>query len=90
MASLQKITFIFWHDAEGKRVPAGTPGAKKHVEESSKWYACWREGKRQRRVPLCTDKEAAQAMMTDLMRTKDRAKAGLIDPRHVHEDRNLI
>lgn len=90
MPSLQKIQYVFWHDSEGKRVPAGTPGAKKHIEESSKWYACWREGKRQKRVPLCTDKDAAQAMMTDLMRTKDRVKARLVDPRQEHNDRNLI
>lgn len=87
MASLQKITFVFWHDADGKRVPRSTPGAKRHVQESTKWYACWREGKKQVRVPLCSDKEAARAMMTDLLRTKDRVKAKLIDPRQHHRDR---
>src|SRR4051794_32627034 len=87
MASLQKISYVFWLDADGKRVKAGASGARKHVQESTKWYACWREGKRQRRVPLCTDKDAAQAMMTDLLRTKDRVKARLIAPRQHHHDR---
>lgn len=89
MPSLQKITYVFWHNAEGKRVPKSTAGAKRHVEESTKWYACWREGTKQMRVPLCADKDAAQAMMTDLMRTKDRVKARLADPRQRHNDRKL-
>jgi integrase len=87
MASLQKITYVFWLDKDGRRVKRGTPGARKRVEESTKYYACWREGKRQRRVPLCADKDAAQAMLTDLMRTKDRVKAWLIDLRQHHYDR---
>ncbi len=80
MASLQKITYVYWIDREGRRVKRGTPGAKKVTEESAKWYACWKDGSRQRRVPLATDKSASQAMMTDLLRTKDRVKAGLVDP----------
>ena len=39
---------------------------------------------------LCTDKTAAQAMLADLLRTKDRAKAGLIDPRQKHLDRKAV
>jgi integrase len=86
MAHLQKITYVSWW-VNGKRVKAGTPGAVKRVDESEKWYAYWREGKRQRKVPLCADKDAAQVMMADLMRTKDRVKARLIDPRQHHYDR---
>ena len=52
MASLQKITYSYWVDAEGKRVKKGTPGATKRNEESSKWYGVWYEGKKQVRVPL--------------------------------------
>lgn len=89
MANLQKITYVSWHDAAGRRVKPGTPGAVKRVRESEKWYAYWREGRRQHKVPLCTDKAAAQAMMADLMRTKDRVKARLIDPRQQHYDRPL-
>jgi|SRR5579883_2619234 len=89
MANLQKITYVSWHDASGKRVKPGTPGATKRVTESEKWYAYWREGKRQFKVPLCTDKTAAQAMMADLLRTKDREKAGLVDRRQKHNDRPI-
>lgn len=87
MASLQKITYVYWLDAGGRRVKKGTPGARKHVEESSKWYGCWKEGGRQVRVPLATDKSASQAMLTDLMRTKDRTRAKLVDPFQPHLDR---
>ena len=72
MANLQKITYTEWHTAEGKRCSPETPGATKVIRESTKWYAYWREGKRQFKVPLCTDKTAAQAMLADLLRTKDR------------------
>ena len=88
MASLIKITYTEWY-AEGTRCAAGTPGAKKRTRESEKWYAYWRDGKRQFKVPLCTDKTAAQAMMADLLRTKDRDKAGLTDPRQKHVDRKI-
>lgn len=90
MANLQKITYVEWHTAEGKRCSPGTPGAKKVIRESTKWYAFWREGKRQIKVPLCTDKTAAQAMMADLLRTKDREKAKIIDPRQKHYDRKIL
>jgi len=80
MASIQKITYVYWVDREGRRVQRGTRGAKKVTEESAKWYGCWKEGSRQHRVPLATDKSSSQAMMTDLLRTKDRVKAGLVDP----------
>ena len=50
----------------GKRVPKGTKGARKVTKQSSKYYACWREGKKQVRVPLATDYEASQVMLADL------------------------
>jgi hypothetical protein len=87
MPSLQKITYVYWVDAEGRRVKTRTTGARKVVEESKKWYACWKEGTRQKRVPLCTDKSSAQAMLADLLRTKDRTRARLIDPYQPHLDR---
>jgi integrase len=90
MANLQKITYTEWYDAEGRRVKPGTPGAAKRVRESTKWYAFWREGKRQMKVPLCTDKTAAQTMLADLMRKKDRVKARIIDPRQEHYDRKIV
>jgi hypothetical protein len=88
MATLIKITYTEWY-AENKRCSPGTPGAEKRVRESEKWYAYWREGKKQFKVPLCADKTAAQAMMADLLRTKDRSKAKIIDPRQQHYDRKI-
>lgn len=88
MATLIKVTYTEWY-ADGRRVPAGTPGAEKRVRESEKWYAYWREGGRQVKVPLCTDKAAAQAMLGDLLRTRDRGRAKIIDPRQHHYDRKL-
>jgi len=89
MASLQKIAYIRWIDKQGRRVPQGTPGAVKVREKSSKWYGCWKEGKKQFRVPLATDKGASQAMLTDLMRNKERGRAGLIDPYRDKLDRPI-
>jgi integrase len=83
MAHVQKIKVTRYYLGRGKnarRVPKGTPGAKAVKEESSKWYGIWREGRRQVRVPLSTDRPAAQAMLTDLLRNKERGKAGLVDP----------
>src|ERR1700722_10913976 len=88
MPSLEKLTYTEgWLNDRG--VPAGTPGAEKRTRESSKWYARWRDGKREHKVPVATDKSAVQAMMADLMRTKDRVKARLIAPRQHHNDRPL-
>ena len=60
MASLLRIVYVNWADMQGNRVPAGTPGAKKVITKSAKWYACLRDGKKQMRVPLATDKAASR------------------------------
>lgn len=44
------------HLFDKKQVPAGTPGAVKVTEESRHWYAYRRDGKRQIKVRLFTDK----------------------------------
>lgn len=49
------------------------------TRKSKKWYGVLKDpvtGKR-KRVPLCEDKTAAQAMLADLIREQDRAAAGL-------------
>lgn len=45
-----------------------------------KWYGKYRdpEGILQK-VPLCEDKQAAQAMLTDIIRNVEREKAGIVD-----------
>lgn len=46
-----------------------------------KWYARYRDANGiVQRVPLCTDKTAAQAMLADIIRKAERQHAGLIDP----------
>jgi integrase len=42
------------------------------------------------KVPLCSDKTAAQAMLADLLRTRDREKAKIVDPRQKHYDRKIV
>jgi integrase len=89
MSSLHKITYVYWLDAEGRRVTKDTPGARKHVEQSAKWYACWKEGDRQVRVPLCTDKGAAKVMLGDLLRKRERGEAGMVDEFKEHKTRAI-
>lgn len=88
MPSLQKVTYTYWLDDHGKRVPKGTVGAKKHTELSRKWYGCWKEGTRSVRLPLCADKSAAQVMLADILRTGDRTRARMIDPFQPHLERD--
>ena len=87
MASLQKIITTRYIDKAGNRVARGTPGAEKKTEESKKWYACWREGKRQVRIPLARDKAVSQVMLGDLIRKRERGDAEMVNPYKVHLDR---
>jgi len=79
-------------DANGKRVKKDTPGARTVEEESSKWYGEYRDENDQWvRVPLSTDKTAAQVMLADLIRDAERARRGLADPaRESHARRKLV
>ncbi len=90
MAHLQKITVVRYLDRHGNRVAKGTKGARKVREKSDKWYAVWREGRRQVRVPLSPDKESAQAMLADLLRQRERGKAGLVSPYKKHLERPIL
>jgi hypothetical protein len=64
----------------GKRVPKGTPGAKRVRRRSRKLYAAgvpgWPKGKR---VPLASDKTAASQMLAELVRQAERGMAGIAD-----------
>jgi hypothetical protein len=86
VASLQKVRNVYWPGANDKRVTKGTTGARKHTVLSTKWYGCWKEGDRSVRVPLCSDKTAAQVMLADLLRAGDRSKPRMIDPHRPHLD----
>jgi integrase len=61
---------------KGKRVPANTPGAERHVAESAKWY-CRLGGKD---WPLARDKRIAQRMLADLIDRDERRRAGRLEP----------
>ncbi len=53
---------------------------EKTVHRLRKWYGkyCDADGV-PRRVPLCTDKTAAQAMLAELVRKAERQQAGVVD-----------
>ena len=79
MAHLIRIHQVRYLDREGKRVPKDTPGAKKVKEKSAKWYGCGIPGKEGKRVPLATDKTAAQRMLDNMIRDAERGSAKMPD-----------
>src|SRR4051812_8884017 len=90
MGSLIKQQIVSHVDAQGRRVPRGTPGARKVKEKSSKWYGQFvdAEGVR-RRVPLCTDKVAARQMLAALERGAELGRAGVTDKFAAHRNRPI-
>jgi len=80
MASLYKKPVLITDPATGKKVKG----------KSKKWwgrlnYALGRE----KRVPLATDKRAAQAMLNELVTKVEREKAGIADPFEDHAKRPI-
>src|SRR4051812_44174781 len=73
----QKKTYYV--DAAGKRVPAGTPRAKKVTEKLAKWYGAGIPGQGKKRVPLAADKTAARRMLDELVRNAEQGQAGVPD-----------
>jgi integrase len=80
MASLVKIWITRYIDKEGRRVPKGTPGAKKVKERSSVWYGQYKDGGKYKRVPLFTDKTASSVRLAELVKGVERGEVGLINP----------
>jgi integrase len=76
MASIRKHKFTRWTDANGKHVPAGTPGAKKHTVESRKWYGYGIPG-RSRGVPLATNYKVAETLLARMIVDGEREQAGM-------------
>ncbi|MER3415484.1 MAG: hypothetical protein C4297_04625 [Gemmataceae bacterium] len=89
MAWLQKKLTTVYVDRTGTRVQRGAPEAIKKQIESDKWYGCWKDGKDKVMVPLATDKQASQAMLTDIIRHRERGEAGLVNPYKPHLDRAI-
>lgn len=78
MPYIKKPTVVSWRDKNGKRVPPGTKGAKKHKSKARKWYGYGIPGKTAGKgVPLSSDKTAAQTMLADLVRHGERRAAGM-------------
>lgn len=90
MASLVKIWIVRHVDKQGKRVPKGTPGARKRKERSTVWYGQHKdENGRWKRVPLYTDKEASRQRLAELVKGVERGEVGLVNPYKDHLDRPI-
>jgi integrase len=65
---------------DDKRVPKGTPGAKRVKERARKWYGAGIAGlPKGKKVPLARDKRAALQMLADLEKRIERGEVGLQD-----------
>ncbi|OWK34663.1 tyrosine-type recombinase/integrase [Fimbriiglobus ruber] len=73
-----------------KHVKPTTPGAVKVSEESRHWYAYRRDGKKQIKVRLFTDKAASLSELAKLNTALERGEAGMTDPRKVHLERSAV
>ncbi|HET6917817.1 MAG TPA: tyrosine-type recombinase/integrase [Acidimicrobiales bacterium] len=83
MPRLRKQLFrpivVHYYDAAGRRVPKGTPGAKRKRERSDVVWARYRDehGSTVSKSLDCTDWESAQKHLADLIVKVDRRRAGL-------------
>jgi hypothetical protein len=73
-----------------KHVRPGTAGTVKVAEDSRHCYAYRRDGKRQLKVRLFTDKAASLTEMAKLNTALERGQAGMTDPRKEHLDRGAL
>jgi hypothetical protein len=63
---------------DGKRVPAGTPGAARVRQRASKWYGAGIPGQQKgRRVPLATNKDVARRLLANMVREAEMRLAGM-------------
>jgi integrase/recombinase XerC len=68
MAKPFRITIIRYLDADGRRVPKGTLGAKKVKEKSANYYGRVPDGRGgSEKVPLCPDHAMAKKMLTKIL-----------------------
>jgi integrase len=73
---------------KSRRVPPGTPGAKKVKKKSGKWYG--RDPKTGKPVPLSSNKVAAQQMLGEMLHKAALAKVGISDPFEAYRLRPLL
>src|SRR5262245_41632446 len=71
-----------------RKVPKGTPGAKKVKKKSGKWYG--RVPGSPKAVPLSANKVAAQQLLAALVRKAELGRAGICDPFEEHRKRPLV
>jgi hypothetical protein len=72
--------FKVFYKKDGKRCPAGTPGAVRVRERLRKWYGASIPGfPPAKRVPLASDKNVARQMLAELVKKGERGEAGLAD-----------
>jgi len=74
----------------GSRVSPSTPGAVRVDQESRQWYAYRREGKKQIKVKLFTDKAASLSKMSKMNTALERGEAEMSDPRKDQLERKAI
>lgn len=80
MASLYRKPVVLRDPRTGKRIKT----------KSKKWWGRFVDaGGREKRVPLATDRAAAQALLVEYVRRAEREKAGLIEPTDEHRQRPL-
>ncbi len=85
MPALFKLRITRYVDDKGRRVPKGTPGARRVRERSTKWYGEYRDVDGiTRRAALASDRAAAQARLNEIVRNVERRQAGLHDPFEEH------
>jgi integrase len=84
MASLFKSKTIAYY-LKRRRVPKGTPHARKRVIISKNWYGRYKDADGKRRsVPLCPDKKASQEMLAKRIIDARQEEIGLGDPYAEH------
>ena len=90
MASFFRPTIIRYLDANGNRVPKGTPEARKIKEKSDTWRAKFKLSDGSfRTVTLCDNREAAQEMFAEIAKRAKREARGDFDPFEDHRKRSL-
>jgi excisionase family DNA binding protein len=91
MASLFKPVIVSYFTPDGKRCPAGTPGARKKKVKARNWYGQFKDANgKPCRMPLCADKSAAKVMLSKLTVDAKFGQLGLSDPYAEHRRRPLL
>lgn len=78
MASIFKHKTTRYLDSDGRQVSSTTPGARRIVVESRKWYAKGIPGHPPgKRIPLANSRRVAEKMLADLMEKAERGLSGM-------------